>query len=53
MKLAHFERHPNTENHYLKLVEAKIDQHVIVPWEPHVLLPMKHPLGLFNLFHTS
>jgi len=36
-------------NHYLKLVEADVDQHVIIPCEPLVLLPIKLPPSLFNL----
>jgi hypothetical protein len=42
----------DAQNHYLELMEVKINQHVIIPWEPHVLLLMKHPPSLFNLFHT-
>jgi len=30
-------------------VEAKIDQHVTLTWEPPIPLPIKLPLGLFNL----
>ncbi len=30
-------------------MEAKANQHVIVPWEPHVPLPIMHPHGLLNL----
>jgi hypothetical protein len=37
------------QNHYLKLVEAKVDQHVTFTWEPPIPLPIKLPLGLFNL----
>jgi hypothetical protein len=33
----------------LKLVEVEVNQHVIVPWEAHVLLQIMHPLGLLNL----
>jgi hypothetical protein len=37
------------QNHYLKLVETKVDQHVTFTWEPPIPLPIKLPLGLFNL----
>jgi hypothetical protein len=30
-------------------VEAEVDQRVTIPWETHVPLPIKLPLGLFNL----
>jgi hypothetical protein len=29
------------QSHYNKLAEAKVDQHVMVPWEVHVPLPIK------------
>jgi hypothetical protein len=37
------------QNHYLKLMEVKIDQHVTLTWEPPIPFPIKLPLGLFNL----
>jgi len=36
-------------NHFLKLVEVEANQHVMVPWELHVLLPIKVQFGLFHL----
>jgi hypothetical protein len=29
------------QNHYLILVEAEVDQHVTIPWEPPIPLPIK------------
>jgi hypothetical protein len=40
-------------NHYQKLVEVEIHQHVMVPWEPFVPLPFKPQLGLFHLLHYT
>jgi hypothetical protein len=37
------------QNHYLKLVDAKVNQHVTFTWEAPIPLPIKLPLGLFNL----
>ncbi len=31
-------------------MEVEIDQHVMVPWEPLILLPIKLQLGLIHLF---
>jgi len=39
------------QNHYQKLVEVEVDQHVMVPWEPLVPLLFKPQLGLFHLLH--
>jgi hypothetical protein len=36
-------------NHFLKLVEAEADQHVMVPWEPIILLLIKVQPNLFHL----
>jgi hypothetical protein len=36
-------------NHYWNLMEAKVDQHAMVPWELLVPLPFKPQLGLFHL----
>jgi hypothetical protein len=37
------------QNHYLKLVESKANEHMTIPWERHVSMPIKLQLGLFHL----
>jgi hypothetical protein len=37
------------QNHFLKLVEVEANQHVTVPWELSIPLPIKIQLGLFHL----
>ncbi len=38
------------QNHYLKLVESKVNEHVTVPWERLVPMLIKIQPGLFHLF---
>ncbi len=36
-------------NHYLKLVEYEANEHMTVPWERHVPMPIKLQPSLFHL----
>jgi hypothetical protein len=38
-------------NHYWKLVEVEVEQHIMVPWEPHVPLQFNPQPRLFHLLH--
>jgi hypothetical protein len=38
----------NARNHFLKLVEAKVNQYVTIPWELPIPLPVKVQHGMFR-----
>jgi len=39
----------NAQNHYLKLVESKVNEHVTIPWERVIFMPIKVHPSLFHL----
>jgi len=39
----------NARNYYLKLVELEVNEHVIVPWERVISMPIKLQPSLFHL----
>ncbi len=39
----------NARNYYLKLVKSKANEHVIVPWERVIFMPIKLQPSLFHL----
>ncbi len=39
----------NARNHYLKLVESESNEHVTVPWERFISMPIKLQPSLFHL----
>jgi hypothetical protein len=43
MGFAHFERHSTCPKSLLELVEGEANQTIMIPWESHVLLPIKIP----------
>jgi hypothetical protein len=43
------EEFENAHGQYLKHVEVEAREHVTLSWGPSLLLPFRHPPGLFNL----
>jgi hypothetical protein len=43
MGFAHVERHSTCQKSLLEFVEGEVNQNIMIPWESHVLLPIKIP----------